>query len=157
MGGPADFEAFFRGGDLRVPLAWDRLAEAGCTATIEVGRSAAELGECHTTWYADAGGAATVWDAPGARPLRVREAGALQNHDARRTERLAEYVRDFAAAIGPVRLVLPAYTVNGDTLLLDGAHRAVAAWRARPDLRVLLWRLHGPADEKLLPHLRHHR
>jgi hypothetical protein len=42
-------------------------------------------------------------------------------------------------------------------VLLDGNHRAVAAYLTGVPVRTLLFVLHGPVDEAILPDLRHHR
>ncbi|NUR27104.1 MAG: hypothetical protein HOV83_14875 [Catenulispora sp.] len=57
----------------------------------------------------------------------------------------------------PAQLVLPGVRgADGAIVLADGNHRACAAYAAKVDLRLFLFVIDGPADERTLPDLIHH-
>jgi hypothetical protein len=93
---------------------------------------------------------------PGARPLRLGLTEATW--PAQRLSRIAALNEQFAAADSPVQLPLPVYALGGGgSLLLDGTHRSVAAYRSGADVRLLLFAVHGPVDASMLPDLGHHQ
>jgi hypothetical protein len=56
----------------------------------------------------------------------------------------------------PVQLVIPALSLGPDaTILLDGNHRAVGAYRAAVPVRLFIYALQGDIPIDLLPDLRH--
>lgn len=57
----------------------------------------------------------------------------------------AQKVKEHTPA-GPVQLLLPAYDVEPDYLLLDGAHRSIATLRAGLGYDIDLAVIHGPID-----------
>ncbi|MEV6828051.1 hypothetical protein [Amycolatopsis sp. NPDC051102] len=151
----ADFVRFFGDGGIRVLLDWTRLA-AECRIEASTSRSAAMLGDLRTVWYAGPDGRDGEFRDPGARPLRVRETGCTEaTWSAERAARISDFETRFRADPGPVQLALPVYVLGDDGfLLLDGTHRAVAAHRAGGEVRLLMFAVHGPRDETMLPDLR---
>ncbi|MFF1606902.1 hypothetical protein ACFVYA_03905 [Amycolatopsis sp. NPDC058278] len=151
----ADFVRFFGDGGIRVRLDWSRLATE-CRIEAITSRSAAVLGDLRTVWYAGPDGRNSEFRDAGARPLRVREAALTEaSWPAKRAARIAEFEARFRADAGSVQLPLPVYVLgDGGFLLLDGTHRAVAAHRTGGNLRLLLFAVHGPQDEGMLPDLR---
>ncbi|MEU5266543.1 hypothetical protein [Amycolatopsis sp. NPDC021455] len=151
-----DFVRFFGDGGIRAKLNWARLA-AECRVEVSAGRSRALLGDLRTVWYAGPDDRNREFRDVDARPLRVRETGLTESSwPAGRAARIAEFEARFRAEAGPVQLPLPGYALgDGGFLLLDGTHRAVAAHRTGGDVRLLLFTVHGPLDEAMLPDLRH--
>ncbi|MBW8486972.1 hypothetical protein [Actinomadura parmotrematis] len=117
------------------------------------------LGDLRTVWYTTPEGAQTDWHHPGAVAHDVRQAAARrEGWDTARRARLAELERLFRREGEPVQLVLPALRVRADRdLLLDGTHRAVAAYRADVPVTLLLFTLCGPLPDTVLPDLFRHR
>lgn len=73
-----------------------------------------------------------------------------------RRHRVKHFEKEFAEACTPVLLALPGYAVGTDTLILDGTHRAAAAFLAKADMRLLLFILRGPTRHEILPDLAHY-
>ncbi|GAA4383746.1 hypothetical protein GCM10023088_51210 [Actinomadura verrucosospora] len=116
------------------------------------------LGDLFTVWYAGPGGRQAEWRDPGAEPLRVRDAArgtVLWERDRRR--KLDDFGTLFRAQTEPVQLVLPVLRAeSGRRLLLDGTHRAVAAYGADAPVTLFVFALRGPAGPEMLPDLVHH-
>ncbi|MEU4805163.1 hypothetical protein [Actinosynnema sp. NPDC023587] len=153
-----EFQAMFGDGVVRVLLNWQRLREPEFCVRQSFSRSVEHLGNLFTVWYSGADGRAVDWSEEGARPMRVREAAANERSwSTRRAGQLADLEERFRREELPVQLVLPAYAVGGDDLvIIDGTHRSVAAYRADVPVRLMLVGLHGPLDADVLPDLRHH-
>jgi hypothetical protein len=151
-----DFVGFFGDGGIRARLDWTRLA-AECRIETFTSRSPALLGDLWTVWYAGPDGRDREFRDADAQPLRVREAGRTEaSWPARRAARIAGFEARFRGDGGLIQLPLPVYVLgDGGFLLLDGTHRAVAAHRTGGDVRLLLFAVHGPLDEGMLPDLRH--
>lgn len=142
---------------VRAWLDWSRVLTE-CTVDESFSDSRAELGELFTVWYAGPRGQHAGYDGPGARPLRVGETSLTEATWP--TERATKIETMSASHAGsarePVVLPLPAYRVGAGAVILDGTHRAVAAYRARAEVRLMLFILDGPTDPEILPDLRHH-
>ncbi len=151
-----DFTTFFGHGGIRALLDWTRLATE-CRITAFTSRSHAVLGELRTVWYAGPDGRDREFRDRDARPLQVRETGLTESTwPADRTARIAEFEARYQADNRPVQLPLPVYALGeGRFLLLDGTHRSVAAHRSAADVRLLLFAIHGPVEEAMLPDLRY--
>ena len=150
----SDFSLVFKG-SIRAWLDWSALAERQWPIRESFSDSLQELGDIFTVWFVDSDGHPSDWRVHGARPLRVREALHV---DGRWTEeRLAFLDRlsgAYRSSTEPVQLVLPLYGLPaGPGLLLDGNHRAVAAFGAARQVRLLLYRVGGPIDHRVLPDL----
>lgn len=152
-----DFVLLFGDGCIRAQLNWAKL-ERDCRIEASVSRSRAVLGDLYTVWYSGPEGHDSEFRDADARPLRVRETEFTEaTWPAARAERIAEFERRYRADGRPVHLPLPVYVLDdGELLLLDGTHRAVAAHRSGVDVRLLLFAVHGPVDQAMLPDLRHH-
>jgi hypothetical protein len=115
------------------------------------------LGELHTVWYTSPDGKAAEFHSSDARPLSVREAATEQIWLADRETRLAALTKSFKAQAEPVQLVLAAIIAPDDRIVIvDGTHRACAAYRAQSDIRMLLFTVHGPTSAAVLPDLAHY-
>ncbi len=117
----------------------------------------AALGDLFTVWYATPDGEAAEFHDDDARPLSVREAATEQIWPADREARLAALTDSFKAQAEPVQLVLAAIIAPDDRIVIvDGTHRACAAYRAQNEIRMLLFTLHGPTSATVLPDLAHY-
>lgn len=143
---------------VRARLDWSRVL-AECTVDESFSDSRAELGELFTVWYAGPGGQHAGYDETGARPLRVCEASLTEaTWPMERATKIEAMAASHAGSSGePAVLPLPTYRVGAGLVILDGTHRAVAAFRACAEVRLMLFILDGPADRKILPDLRHHQ
>ena len=148
----------FGDGSVKAQLDWSLVTDADFRVAESFSRSPGDLGRKLTVWYLDPAGRPVDWYTAGARPLTVREAAhSLSHWDAGRAARIARFQKGFAAQGEPVRLVLPCLAVSrGAELILDGSHRAVAAYAAQIPLTVFGYALHGPMSVDLLPDLRHY-
>ena len=108
-------------------------------------------------WYALPDGTAAEFHSTGARPLSVREAATLQSWPAAREARVASLAAAFKVQAEPVQLVLAAVAApDGRTVIVDGTHRACAAYRAQVEIRMLLFAVRGPTSASVLPDLAHY-
>jgi hypothetical protein len=155
----AEFRTVFGRGQIKALLDWSRLDEPAIRVEESFGDSRDRLGDLLSVWYVDAGGKPSEWRAADARPLSVREAADPGiAWPGERAHRLAAFEQHFATADEPIQLLLPAYAVGkGRTLLLDGTHRAVAAYRTGAPVALFIFTLRGPLDPAVLPDLRHYR
>jgi hypothetical protein len=148
----------FGSGQIKARLDWSRIAAPAFRVEESFDDSRERLGGMWSVWYAGADGAPSDWSAKGARPLSMREAAdpdiPWPDH---RAERLAAFEKCFASASEPIQLVLPAYDMgSGSGLILDGTHRAVAAYRAAVPVALFVFALRGPVDPAILPDLIHY-
>lgn len=152
-----DFITVF-GSTVRARIDWSRVLTE-CTVDETFSDSRVDLGELFTVWYAGAGGRHAGYDEPGAHPLRVGETSLTEaTWPVERATKIEAMSASHAGSAGePVVLPLPAYRVGSSAVILDGTHRAVAAFRACIAVRLMLFTLIGPADPEVLPDLRHHQ
>lgn len=146
-----EFAAVFGNGSIRVQLNWPR-AIRECAVEEQFSCSRTELGRLYTPWYDRTD---CVQPYRFAAPLRVHalEQRLPDGGPAERAREIAELTARFIASAQPVVLPLPAYHTGDTVILLDGTHRSIAAYRARADVRLLLYILHGPTDSEMLPDL----
>jgi len=151
----SQFAAVFAG-SIRSLLNWAEIADPRfwVEPTYNVSRDA--LGNLSTVWYASAGTPAE-FHSGGATPLSVRDAATAQTWSADREARLAYLTEAFKAQAEPVQLVLAAIEApDGRFVIVDGTHRACAAYRANADIRTLLFTVRGPTSASVLPDLVHY-
>jgi hypothetical protein len=153
-----EFETVFRDAGIRSWISWDILDSLGCEITEVYTRSIEVLGSFYTVWYTSPDGGNGDWRSPQDSPLTVSEtlkaAGGWPND---RKRRVAAFQDAFSQQREPIQLVLPAYAPNDrDTILLDGTHRAVAAYIAKVDVRLLVFIVQGPCSPAVLPDLQHY-
>ncbi|MGY6655311.1 hypothetical protein ACXIZN_24420 [Amycolatopsis sp. TRM77291] len=150
------FALIFGDGGIRARLDWRRVHDE-CTVEERYTRSRKELGELCTVWYTDESGRDTDYAHQGARPLRVSEVAITEASWPRaRASMITTLRQEFGRASRPVQLALPGYRAGDEVVLLDGNHRAAAAYLADADTRLLLYILCGPTDSGMLPDLRHY-
>lgn len=151
----SDYQTFFGGGAMRSLLDWNLIVRGSYRVEEIYSRDRSLLGALHTVWYTGPDGLSGEWRDPGYRPLRVREVDT-NRAGAARNSHIGMLQRSFENSGGPIQLVLPAFSVNdGEFLLLDGNHRAVAAFRSRLEVRIGVFALTGPVDSEVLPDLLH--
>lgn len=152
----AEFSETFLTAHIRAQLTLD--GEAGFAVEEYYGSSRGVLGDLFTVWYTTPGGRQAQWRDPGAVPLRVRDAARgtiVWECDRRR--KLEDFGTLFRAQTEPVQLILPVLcAASGRNLLLDGTHRAVAAYGSGAPVTLFVFTLRGPAGPETLPDLAHH-
>lgn len=149
------FALIFGDGAVRAKLDWRRVVDE-CAVEERYSRSRKELGELYTVWYADDSGRDARYDHQDVRPLRVSEVGITEaSWPPARAAKIAELRREYSSTDRPVPLLLPCYRAGDELVLLDGNHRAAAAYPTDADTRLLLYILRGPTDSGMLPDLRH--
>lgn len=151
-----EFADTFLTGHVRAQITLD--GADGFAVEERYGSSRDLLGGLFTVWYTVPDGRQADWHHPEAAPLRVRDAAcgtAVWTADRRR--RLDAFEKAFQAQTEPVQLVLPVLrAAPGRDLILDGTHRAVAAYAAEVPVTLFVFALHGPLRPVMLPDLRHH-
>jgi hypothetical protein len=154
----AEYIEMFQDGIVNALLDWDTVRRLDCVVTERFSRSSEHLGDAFTVWYETAGGLNGDWRNKGDHPLRVRDAvRTYADWPAERKDRVNEFKGIFKGGEDPVLLVLPAYSLPSSAqLILDGTHRAVAAFSAKVDVRLMMFSIQGPCDPAILPDLGHH-
>lgn len=152
-----DFKTVFQGGAVRAWLDWAQVQDGSFCLDETYTRSKDILGSLTTVWYSTPDGEQGDWRNPRDRLLRVHEArSGLTSWPDDREQRVATFKTRFAAEAEPIQLVLPAYAVGDEQyLLLDGNHRAAAAYEQNSEVRLLLLALRGPIRGDILPDLNH--
>jgi hypothetical protein len=153
-----DYQTIFRTSEMKALVAWDILERLDCKVEEIYTRSVERLSCFHTLWYRTQGGKDGDWRNAEDIPLRVGEASStFDSCPSQRREHVTAFREKFAQTRKPLQLTLPAYSPNDhDTILLDGTHRAVAAYLAHADVRLLIFAVRGPCDPRILPDLQHY-
>lgn len=138
-----EFRALFAGGAIRTWMDWSVLDDTTCVVTPRVCLGAGELGSCSTVWYRS-GGEPADWRDQAAQRVTVAEEAA------RSPRRAADSTFIDAPHVFPAL-----ETGNGEVMLLDGNHRAVALAASGAAIHVLLVVLRGPRDPLICPDLIH--
>lgn len=153
----SDFLTIFRESGVRSWFDWDllRLPEYAVIETFS--RSKAILGSLETVWYASPDRSLGDWRDQGNRRLRVEEAAPMTNFPSKSSN---DYIEQLASGMRssptPPYLVFPCYrTQQGKMLILDGNHRAIAAFKSGTNLRLLIFAITGPDNPFMLPDLMH--
>ncbi|RFU40069.1 hypothetical protein DZF91_19085 [Actinomadura logoneensis] len=154
----SQFIRLFLGRHVRAQLSPDLLGDPERGVEERFSTSRDVLGDLLTVWYATASGHQTEWNHPEAVTHTVRQASdVLKRWDRERRDTLDRLVRCFRAQDEPVQLVLPALALDdGRALILDGTHRAVAAYHAGVPVTALVYALRAPLSARMLPDLTHH-
>jgi hypothetical protein len=147
----SDFKTLF-GGSIRTWLDWEALDDENAAVQDMVISTRQDLGNLYTVWHVDPEGNPGEWSHPQHRPLPVAEAAFRQWPEGRQ-EKIERLRQEFAGRAEPAVLTLPAYRAGEDLIVLDSSHRAVAAYLAEVDLRVLVIVLDGPFSSLVLPGL----
>lgn len=154
----SEYRTIFKDSGLRAWIAWDILDGLRCNIKETYTRSTELLSGLYTIWYVSPDGTSGDWRNSQDNPLRVGNAiKAINSWPEERKRRVSYFQDSFARRRGPIQLVLPAYAPNNhDTIILDGTHRAVAAYLARVDIRLIIFAVRGPRDREILPDLQHY-
>jgi hypothetical protein len=120
-------------------------------------RSRSALGAMDTVWYANPDGSLGEWRNQYSRRMQVKEIAQMSNflsqESSQYIERLTSNILSNSVSS---YLVLPCYrTERRKFLILDGNHRAVAAYKAAADIRLLVFAITGPDNPPILPDLLH--
>lgn len=153
-----EYQTIFKDSGMRAWIAWDILDGLRCDISETYTRSADVLSRFYTVWYISPDGLNGDWRNAQDSPLRVGDAiQTINSWPDHRKQKVAAFRKSFAQRREPVQLVLPAYAPNDrDTILLDGTHRAVAAYLARVSIRLLVFAVRGPCNVDVLPDLQHY-
>lgn len=154
----SDYETVFRDSEIKSWLDWDLVNEAKCRVREIYSRSAELLSGLHTVWYRAPDGTNGDWRNQGDRPLRIGEVSTTRSTwPAERQARMKYFMQELRKLEHPLLLVLPAYSPNDhDTILLDGTHRAAAAYLGKVQVRLMIFTIMGPCDARILPDLKHY-
>ncbi|WP_068926641.1 hypothetical protein [Planobispora rosea] len=152
-----EYIEMFKDGGVKAMLDWDALRDMDCAVSAVYSRSRDLLSSIFTVWYERPDGTNGDWRNRTDRPLRVGD--VYRTHSTWpevRRRRIAALSDTFRREPEPVQLVLPAYSLGDERLLLlDGTHRSVAAHLAGADVRLFIFMVKGPVDDKILPDLMH--
>lgn len=151
-----DFRRLFAD-NIRAMVAWNELSDADVTISERVLTDHAGLGGLRTVWYRREDGGIGDWRDPRSTPLSVSEAAGHRNMwTPDRSDRIETFGRDYLRYAEPVMMTIPAYDTPLGALMLDSTHRAIAAYVANVEVRVLVLAIEGPLSSEILPDLSHH-
>jgi hypothetical protein len=154
----ADYQTVFKDSGMRAWISWEILSRFDCSISEIYTRSLDVLSNFFTVWYITPSGLNGDWRNAGDSPLTIGDAvkaSGIWPHE--RKQSVEAFREKFMRRSEPVQLVLPAYAPNSrDIILLDGTHRAAAAFTAQSDIRLLVFAVNGPCDPDVLPDLLHY-
>lgn len=140
---------------IRVWIDWDEVLRRDLPVTVEFASAFDAFERCYFPWYLPDRGAEADFD-EGARPVAVSEFPGVEPR--LREDRRSKIARLRAALreSGGVQLLVPAYDLGDDRLLLlDACHRIAALTAAPVPVAAAILTVHGPLDPEILPDLRH--
>lgn len=144
---PHEFCHHFRS-SIRVQLDWKQLCSSDWSIEHSNLTIPTDSSSIFTPWYALKDGNVCCYSDPGAQPqsvVSVAESPELRSHHSVYNDAPNEQL-----------LVLPAYKLSNDSLLLlDGNHRVVATHIAGVTLSLEVFAICGPLDRVVLPDLVH--
>lgn len=140
--------------EVRSAIDWD-LLEQYCAASLEIITDAEELGDLQTVWHVSSSGALSDWRDQKARRLTVSEAAMVPDIPTPTGARfINEIESEYRHGLHPRVWGIPLYqTKAGESLILDGNHRATALLRSGAPIRLLAAVAHGFDSADLLPDL----
>jgi hypothetical protein len=152
-----DFITIFRDSGVRSWFDWDRLQSPRLTVVECFSKSKSVLGKLETVWYIWPDGSLGDWRNQDNRRVSVEEAAQLDRFpNAKSHDYIRRLTAQMQAASLPLMLVLPCYrTRDGKLLILDGNHRAIAAFKSGQDTRLLIFAVTGLDNPLVLPDLLH--
>jgi hypothetical protein len=154
---PTEFVRTFRNSGVLALLNWDLIDDRAFSVREIYSDDRAVLGDMFTVWYVTPSGSPGNFSGEFDRPITVRE--AVDRLDAAPTERRTKInmLQDsFKTYSRPPQLVLPCYDLgHKKALILDGTHRATAAFAGQHDFRIFGYALQGPISSSMLPDLAH--
>jgi hypothetical protein len=147
--GAAEFaDLFCNISDFRID--WPAIAAARGSRVSPINLSRAgplTLGRAIIAWYTRDG--RPIWPEKGASAVTPYQAAMLDfDHLLMSKPKILSYIE-----LGQFDWTLPAYDVGRGYLLLDGAHRSIAALRANAEYNIRLAVIHGPIDHRVLTDL----
>lgn len=115
------------------------------------------LGSLETVWYIQPDGSLGDWRDQASRRVSVQETIGIPDFPSVESAAYISYLTAHAENEAvPTILVLPCYrTQTGKLLILDGNHKAVAAFRAKQEVRLLVFAVTGIDNPLILPDLLH--
>jgi hypothetical protein len=129
---------------------WPAIAAAGSrVSSVNLSRTGPlTLGSAFVAWYTRNGGP-IAWPERGASAVTPDQA-AIPGfcHPRMHQDKIFHHVQQRR-----FDWTLPAYDVGRGYLLLDGAHRSIAALRANAEYNIRLAIIHGPIDHRVLADL----
>lgn len=151
------FVVMFKDAGVRAWLDWSQIVRPEFQIADVFSRDRELLGNLYTPWYRTVAGTAGDWRNHDDRPVRVCEViGMMSAWPTERSHLISSYVARFQEDDDPVHLVLPSVVVGrNDILLLDGTHRASAAYVAGCEVRLFIFALTGPLSPEILPDVKH--
>lgn len=151
-----DFTTLFSPPVIQVRLAWDMLDKLNPVINvISLSSLRGIADQWIVPWYVSES-KQVPYDHPQARPLRLADIAAdLSWLEPWRQAVITTLASDFSRSGAPVSFLMATYRVRGTELILDGNHRAVAAYLQNSECRALALSLDGPCDKSYLPDLRH--
>jgi hypothetical protein len=153
----SDFITIFRGAGIRSWFDWELLQSCNYSVVEVFSRSRTLLGAAETVWYTWPDGSLGDWRNQGNQRLRVEDVAARDNFpDKKSHDYIQSLTSDMRNNSTPPSLVLPCYrTERGKVLILDGNHRAIAAFKSEVDIRLLIFAITGTDNPLMLPDLLH--
>jgi hypothetical protein len=153
----SDFITIFRDAGIRSWFDWELLQSPSYSVVQIFSRSVSDISRFETVWYSRPDGSLGDWRNQEDRRISVRDAATRQAFPNKESEDyIQRLISDMRAASTPPYLVLPCYrTQDRKVIILDGNHRAVAAFRSATDVRLLVFAISGPDHPLLLPDLLH--
>ncbi len=153
----SDFRRIFEP-DVRCLVDWPRLEEH-CHVSLELITAPEELGALSTVWYVRDDDRLGGWQDQHAVRVTVNDAARRTDFPSRESAGYVERIqRGILAGDHPRVWVTPAFrTQTGETIILDGNHRAVALLMSGAPIALFVAVAQGLDDARVFPDLLHER
>nr|MBS0021870.1 hypothetical protein [Gammaproteobacteria bacterium] len=153
------FVSFFRP-CIRVLFDWERFQKERWPIQLAVADDLSSISPWYLPWHFDATGKEVKYDSPAGRPIQLASiAKHMLTFDDERRQKILEMSSFFLKDRDhrrPAQLVAPTYVLpNNLRIILDGNHRMAALMLAKIPFRLLVFSIHGPMDNAVMPELRH--
>ena len=147
----------FRDAGIRSWFDWELIQSPSYSVVEKFSRSVIDVSRLETVWYIRPDDSLGDWRNQGDRRLSVKDAATRQAFPNKDSEGyIQKLISDMYACGTLPYVILPCYrTLHGKFIILDGNHRAIAAFRSEMNVRLLIFAVSGPDDPLLLPDLLH--
>jgi hypothetical protein len=153
----SEFVRVFRDSGIRAELDWDLINDFEFSVEENYSSLHEDLARLRTVWYLSPDGRPGDYRNRNDRPMSLVEAvEGLDDAPPTRRQKITLLDDWFCRYVDPVQLVLPCYRLPAaELLILDGTHRAAAAYRGQHEFRMFAFILVGPVNSAVLPDLAH--
>jgi len=142
---------------IRVLFDWERLQKENWPINISVIHNIDIISSWSLPWSINKQGKEVRYDSPEARPIQLTEVPHIfSSLKKERQQSIINFSKLYIDSPHPVQFVVPAFALpDGKGFFMDGNHRMSALILAKIPFCLLIFTVHGPTDNSIIPELRH--